>query len=63
MPEEFSDYLLSSEVGFAECLPLGTPENPSKGLCKIIIVATTIIGYKFANVQLLQWCLPCFGSS
>lgn len=31
MPEEFSDYLLSPEVGFVECLPLGTPDNPSKG--------------------------------
>ena len=31
-PEEFSDYLLSPEVGFVECLPLGTPENPSRGM-------------------------------
>lgn len=37
MPEEFGDYLLSPAVGFVECLPLGTPDNPSRGLLTIIV--------------------------
>jgi len=30
-PEQFNDYLLSTEVGFMSCTLLGTPAHKSKG--------------------------------
>lgn len=32
MPEQFNDYLLSEEIGFASCQTLATPNDAMEGL-------------------------------
>jgi len=39
-PEQFNDYLMSTEVGFSCCELLGTPQHQSKGnvLLKVLLI-------------------------
>lgn len=49
-PEQFTDYLLSREVGFSTCNTIDVPFNPSKGFRRPIIVFT-----KSETVQNSPW--------